>query len=334
MHFTVDDISHTGANLQRPECVLAHRSGTLLVPDWSGPGGISVIHPDGRCRRILQKNPTFDLKPNGIALEPDGACLLAHLGDSHGGVYRLSADGGLTAEVLTANGRPLPPTNYVVRDRQNRLWITVSTRVMPRTDDFRASACSGFIALAEPGARDARIVADNLGYSNECVVDEEHGFLYVNETFARRLTRFSLLSDGCLENQQTIAEFGAGTYPDGLALAVDGSLWITSIISNRVLVVRPDRSVSVVLEDSRVEQVATAESAFLAHKLGRNHVDQARGQRLNNISNLAFGGDDLKTAYLGNLSGDNIPYFTSPVAGVSLPHWEAPIGAWLSVLSH
>ena len=50
-----------------------------------------------------------------------------------------------------------------------------------------------------------------------------------------------------------------------------------------------------------------------------------KSQRLRNISNLAFGGMDLKTAYLGCLLGDSIASFTMPVAGHPLPHWNADI---------
>jgi sugar lactone lactonase YvrE len=38
--------------------------------------------------------------------------------------------------------------------------------------------------------RGARIVADGLGYTNECAIDISGQWLYVNETFSRRLSRF------------------------------------------------------------------------------------------------------------------------------------------------
>ena len=63
--------------------------------------------------------------------------------------------------------------------------------------------------------------------------------LWVNETFARRLTAFDVTPDG-LGNPRTVVDFGAGTFPDGLALAEDGSLIVTSIVSNRVLRVWPE----------------------------------------------------------------------------------------------
>jgi hypothetical protein len=45
-------------------------------------------------------------------------------------------------------------------------------------------------------------------------------------------------------------------------------------------------------------------------------------RRLGNIASIAFGGPDLKTAYLGTLSADCLYTFTSPIAGVQPSHWH------------
>ncbi len=49
------------------------------------------------------------------------------------------------------------------------------------------------------------------------------------------------------------------------------------------------------------------------------------GNGLKNISSLAFGGADLRTAYLGCLLGDAITSFRAPVAGHSPVHWHYPV---------
>jgi hypothetical protein len=48
----------------------------------------------------------------------------------------------------------------VTRDRAGRLWLTVSTRLSPRSLDYRRSAASGFVVMDD--GRGARIVADGL----------------------------------------------------------------------------------------------------------------------------------------------------------------------------
>ena len=165
-----------GNNLSRPECVIAHQSGLLIVPNWALNGGISVISPTGDTHHIDSKY-TKPLRPNGIALENGGSVLLAHMGETDGGIYRLHADGSVDPVALSVEGQAMPPANFVVKDSKERIWVTVSTRKTPRASDYRAGAKTGFIAVIDPNNNDARIVADGLGYTNECVVDEQRGEL-------------------------------------------------------------------------------------------------------------------------------------------------------------
>lgn len=338
----VSAVRFIGSGLSRPECVVAHASGLLFAPDWTEPGGVSAIAPNGGVRRLLATRPgdgvDRPVRPNGIALEPGGTFLLAHLGEDRGGVYRLDAFGRCDVVVDRVDGEPMPPTNFVARDKKGRLWITVSTRKTPRADDYRAEADTGFVAVAEPGAREARVVADGLGYANECLLSPEGDTLLINETFGRRLTAFDISDAGgagpTLGDKRTVATFGAGMFPDGLTLCEDGSVAVVSIVSNRVLLVRPnetgdgggDVTIETLLEDRDVGFVETVEKAFRAGEMGRVHLDGNPSKRLRNISNLAFGGPDLKTAYLGSLLGGSIAVVDSPVAGAAPHHWDYDLG--------
>lgn len=297
------------------------------MPNWSGNGGISLISPGNQTRHILcEDSPS--LRPNGIALESGGSVLLAHLGDSSGGIYRLYPDGRTNALVVSVDGKPMPPANFVVKDSSDRLWITVSTRKTPRARDYRADANSGFIAVAQPGHSDATIVADNLGYTNECVIDEERSCVYVNETFGRRLTRFDMQNSELplLTNKQTIHKFGEGSYPDGLALDEEGCLWVTSIVSNRILRIEPNGACQTFFEDSSDAHLLRTEEAYRHDVLGREHLDKAHSQHMQNISNVAFGGIDRKRLYIGNLLGDTLPYLDVDVRGAVMSHWNTPLG--------
>ncbi len=327
MKIDLSQIRFVGANLKRPECVVAHASGLLLVPDWTDPGGISLIPPCGKVRSILATRPgpgvDLPLRANGIALEPGGTVLIAHLGNDRGGVYRLWPDGRVEVVTDRVAGSPMPPANFVLRDTGGRLWVTVSTTKVPRALDYRPDAATGFIALHEGG--ETRVVADGLGYTNECLLSEDENTLWVNETFARRLTAFKV--DGnTLTDRRVITEFGPGTFPDGLAPAADGSILITSIISNRVLRVWPDGTIETLLEDSNASHLEWVEAAFQAGKMGRPHLDGIKSVCLKNISNLSFGGPNLATAYLGCLLGDRIAAFDCPLPGRPLPHWECDLG--------
>lgn len=313
-----ESLAFVGAGLVRPECVLATRAGALYTADWRG--GVAVTGPgDASALFVATSGAPRAMRPNGIALRADGSFLLADLGETAGGVFALARDGTVRPFLEAVDGVDLPPTNFVFEDDRARVWITVSTRRVPRAAAYRADVADGFVVVVD--ARGARIVADGLGYTNEAMLSPDGAWLYVNETFARRLTRFRVAADGALHGCETVTTFGHGTYPDGLAFDVQGHAWITSIISNRVLRVAPDGAATVVLEDADPAHVQWCEDAYLAGGLGRPHLDRAAGRVLKNISSLAFGGPDLSTAYLGCLLGDAIACFRAPVAGHPPFHW-------------
>ncbi len=313
----LDDVEFLGAGLARPECVLCTKAGALFVSDWDG--GVTRIGPDGGQQRILAP-ASAGLRPNGIALSRDGSFLIAHLGDTEGGVFRLRRDGGLEPVLIEVAGEVLPPTNFVMEDALGRLWITVSTPRAPRHLGYRRDLAEGFIVLLDQ--RGARVVARDLGYTNEVQIDPSGEWLYVNETFGRRLSRFRIGANGGLSERQTVTEFGLGTFPDGLAFDCEGAAWVVSIVSNRVIRVDREGRQEILLEDSDAEHLPWVEAAYEAGTLGRPHLDRAASRRLRNVSSLAFGGPDLKTVTLGCLLGDSLARFRSPVAGWPLSHWE------------
>ena len=317
----VDELAFVGSGLVRPECVLVNAAGDVFTADWRG--GVAHLRADGTQALYGATLPGGrPLRPNGIAMRRDGSFLLADLGETLGGVYALARDGTVRPFLERVDGVDLPPSNFVAEDAAGRVWLTISTTRVPRAQGYRSDVADGFIVLAD--ARGPRIVADGIGFTNEALVSPDGRFLYVNETFARCLSRYRIRADGGLEDKTTIASFGEGTYPDGLCFDAEGGVWITSIISNRVIRVAPDGSQTLVLEDADPMHVAWAEEAYRKHELGRAHLDKRAGRRLANISSLAFGGPDLRTAYLGCLLGDSIATFRTPIAGHPPVHWRWP----------
>lgn len=318
-HFTVslNELVPAGKNLNRPECVLCTKSGNIYVSD--GRGGVTCIFNDGRQESYLAKDKSMEIIPNGIALDSDGSFLFANLGDD-GGIWRLQRDGTIQPVLLEVDAVDLPPANFVLIDKNGRIWITVSTRRVPRALGYRPDIDDGFIVVLDH--RGPRIVADGLGYTNEIQFDDSGKWLYVNETFGRRLSRFRVGSDGSLTGKEIVATFGYGDFPDGLTFDQEGGIWVTSVVSNRVIRIAPDGHQHVVLEDADPEHLKNVEEAFLAGRLDRPHLDKFESKKLRNISSLAFGGPDMRTAYLGCLLGDSLATFRSPIPGRPLFHWE------------
>ena len=315
----LDNINSLGTELQRPECVLTAANGRIYTADWRG--GIGIIEADGSQWYLLPNTNDIALKPNGICLMPDNSFLIAHLGAEDGGVYQISETGELSAFCLEIDGEPLPPSNYVHLDAQNRIWITVSTRQFPRSKGYTDKITDGFVAMIDQ-AGNAKIMADNLGYANECLTSPDGKQLIVNETFGRKLTAFDIGPAGNLSNKRTLASFDSGTFPDGLTYDADGGIWVTSIVSNRVIRIAPDGTQELMIEDCDPDHLQWVEAAFQKGEMDRPHLDQARSKKLKNISSLAFGGNDLSTGYLGCLLGESIYTFDSPFKGHPPTHWH------------
>ena len=317
----LEALGWVGQGLVRPECVLATACGSLYTADWRG--GVAHTRPDGSSALYTGRLPNGgELRPNGIALLADGSFLLAHLGAEDGGVYRLTRDGGCEPWLLQVDGQVLPPTNFVYPDGHGRTWVTVSTRLQPRAAAYRRDVADGFIVCVD--AQGARVVADGLGYTNEVALHPSGRWLYVNETFARRLSRFALRADGSLGDREVVAQFGPGVFPDGLAFDEEGHAWVVSIISNRVIRVAPDGRQTVWLEDADPEHLAWVEAAYQSDSMGRPHLDQIRSRLLKNLSSIAFAGPDRRTAVFGCLLGDRLATLPLPVSGVAPPHWNCP----------
>jgi sugar lactone lactonase YvrE len=305
-----------GHDLDRPECVLATQAGDLLVSDWRG--GVTVVGRDGVQRRWLSRSSGFDLRPNGVALSQDGSLLIAHLGET-GGVYRLDRDGALTPVLLEVDGVPLPPTNFVTTDAVGCTWISVSTRHHPRQLAWRPGIADGFIALIDQ--RGARIVADGLAYTNEVRPDPSGRWLYAVETFGRRLIRFPIRRNADLGNAETVVELGHGCFPDGFEFDAEGGIWITSLVSNRLLRLHDD-GLDTVMEEANVAHIDQVERAFSSGMMSREHLGPIPDTQMQHLTSIAFGGHDLRTGYLGSLHAKCVYRFRSPVPGVPPVHWK------------
>jgi sugar lactone lactonase YvrE len=318
-HIELESIRFAGRLLRRPESVLCTGAGDVFVSHLGK--GISHISSEGSQRTIgdVQELDGLPWIPNGIALLADRTFLIANMG-AGGGVWRLYADGRVEPFALEIDGAPLRPANFVLSDEKNRVWVTVTTGTWPLSDTFSTKTPDGYIALIDH--RGARIVADGLAFANEVRIDAAYEFLYVVETFGRRIRRFRIGADGGLNAGEVFAAFGRGTFPDGIAFDAEGCLWTASIVSNRVIRIDPDGGQTLMLEEANAEHIGHIEGLLEAGALSRSDVLSTPSKLLKNISSIAFGGPGLRTLYLGSLSGDRLAVFSSPVAGLKPSHWD------------
>jgi sugar lactone lactonase YvrE len=287
--------------------VLVDRESNVYVPDWRG--GVTRIAFDGSQQTWLARfdalrslgagaNRPFELRPNGIEILPDGSFLLANLGDV-GGVWQLHRDGTLRPFLTEIDGKPLPPVNFVVRDG-DRTWISVSTWRIPRQQAWRQDVADGFIVLVDRAG--ARIVCDGLHYTNEVRPDPSGTWLYVVETFGRRLSRCRIAENGDLSASEVVVTLGDGCFPDGLAFDRQGRIWITSLVSNRLLRLDGNELVTM-MEDVNPKYVEGVEHAFVSGEMRTEHLGPIPEARLQQLTSVAFGADGTDL-YLGSLHAD------------------------------
>lgn len=286
-HLDPSAISMTGADLSRPECILAAQDGTLWIAD--DRGGVTRRDPDG-SQHLIGNIPGL---PNGLALEKGGSLLVAEI--DNGILYRLFPDGRSEIVLDSLNGQPLGAVNFVYIDHQDRIWVTVSTRMVPRRPAAANPSFDGYIILIDQ--RGPRIVADGLCFTNELRMDRAGRTMYVVETALKRVCAFDVADDGSLTNKTAYGPETLDGRPDGIALDSEGNLWVTEVDHNSLLVIAPDQSLHCVFRDPEAATV-------------------------NFPASLTFGGPDLKTVYIGSLRMKAIPTFRSPISGAPMPHWN------------
>ena len=322
------DIRTIGRDLQRPECILAQSDGTLWSAD--ARGGVMRIAPDGTQTLIAQvaedaagqKSPE-DLilrgtLPNGLALDREGHFIIANFGTN---AIETMDRRGLTRTLYTEiDGRPIGKANFVMRDSRDRLWVTVTTRLEPWTRSINEQVADGYVALLDESG--IRIVAEGFLGTNECRFDAREEWLYVVESNGRRISRLRARADGRLTDREVFGPADLGGIPDGFAFDAYGNLWITLVMSDRLIALTPEGEVLTLLDDGDPQRVAEFVRHFHARTLTTEHMQATRGTLAPWMASVTFGGPDLRTVYLGSLLGTTIPCFRSPVPGLPLPHWH------------
>ena len=325
-----DAIAFVGQGLQRPECILAERDGTLWSAD--ARGGVMQIRPDGSQSLITQRvDSRFDLAgdtaksllsgtlPNGLAFSRDREFLIANFGTDRLEIMSRAGESRVVLDQI--DGKPLGKVNFVLRDRKDRLWLTISTRVNPWSRAITPNLADGYICLLDE--RGARIVADGLQFANEIRLDAEEEWLYVAETCGKKVTRLRVRPDGSLRGRETFgpSSLGAGVV-DGIAFDAFGNLWATMIFADRLIALTPEGQLLELLNDGDAEGNQAFETAFASGEPVAFEVLMRCGGRICTwMASVTFGGDDLSSVYLGGLRSSSIPVFRSPVPGLPMVHW-------------
>jgi len=286
---TVDlvPLGRIGTALQRPECVLVRPDGDLVVSD--SRGGITQISADGRRRHVPAPGGTT----NGIAQDRDGTLYLA--GIDSGTVHALTPDGSARLEFDHVDGHGLGAANFVHFDPAGDLWLTVSTRTVPRSRAIDRPIPDGYVVKRTTTG--PRVMASGLCFANELRFDPAMQHVYLAESRRGRVVRMRVLDSGELGPAEPFGpdQLFEGAIVDGLAFDVEGGLWVTEVTRNGIHRIDPDGRIQCLFEDPAAEL-------------------------LNFPASIAFGGDDRKTVFVGSIRLDHLVTMRSSVAGAPMWH--------------
>lgn len=332
-----ESIINVGRDLQRPECILAERDGTLWSAD--ARGGVMRIAAEGTqtfigqraserfgsvaADQTLEKKFTEGTLPNGLAFAANGDLLIANFGTDR--LETMTRDGSVRTLHDHIGGKPIGKVNFVLRDSKNRLWITVSTMLNPWTEATVSRVRDGYIAVLDEHG--LRVVADGFHFTNEVRLDADEQSLYIVETTGPHISRMRLVESAdrgvSLAQREVFGPQDLGGPPDGIAFDAFGNLWCTLIVVDQLIALTPQGDKLVLLDDG---PAATPKPAIgradAGDGAGADMLAASGGTLAPWMASVTFGGADLKTVYLGSLKGSTIPSFRSPVAGLPMVHWH------------
>lgn len=278
--------------LRFPEGPIAMPDGSVLVVEIEGARLIRVL-PDGAQEVVAELGGG----PNGAAVGPDGKCYVCNNGgfnwihaedgfarphgraDAYtgGSIQRVDMETGAVETLYTHCGdNPIMGPNDIVFDGKGGFWFTDHgksyDRLMDRGALFYAAVDGSFIQEA----------AFPLITPNGVALSPDGSTLYVSETETGRVWSFPILGPGELGKEPWPSPAGGKFIGgptgyqrfDSMAVEANGNICVATLVNAGISVFSPDG-------DGLVE----------FHEAPEPYS-----------TNIAFGGPDMKTAYI-TLSG-------------------------------
>jgi gluconolactonase len=266
------------SGLDHPECCAFDRDGNL----WAGGEGGQVyrIDPTGKPETITNLGGFCA----GVAFSPDDRELLVCV--TGAGLVRVAKTGEHHVFATSADEHKIVASNYVLFDRRGRIYLTDSGKWMQR---------NGFVLRFDHDGR-GEVLAGPLGYANGLALSADEGHLFMVESDSDSVLRFEIGSDDQLREPELHAE-DVGRFPDGLALDIQGNLYVSCYASDEIWRINAEGVKSLVAHDRW-------------------------GILLGRPTNLAFGGKNFDEIYVANLGRQTITRAKLGICGQPLANLQ------------
>lgn len=234
-------MSITASDRLSPLRTVAHTLGFTEGPVWTASerlfvtsvnrGVVYEIFLDGRAPRVVAESGGG---PNGMTLGADGALWVTQNGGNampsrsliptSPGLQRIRVDARTISSVPISI--PLTSPSDCVADDRGRVWFTD-----PNGHEFGQKARPGRVLRHDIATGVTESVLDEVYFPNGIALDAAGQFLYVAETARDRVSRYELTEDGIRASRS--AQLRVDT-PDGIAVDIDGGLWVAGSRSGKV----------------------------------------------------------------------------------------------------
>jgi sugar lactone lactonase YvrE len=195
-----------------------------------------LVFSDQHDRRVVRMDPSgkaetlveVPQQPSGLGWLPDGRMLIVSMLDRR--LLRLEA--GRLVEHADLSTLATGECNDMVVDSNGRAYVGNFGFDMYGGEEARETC----IILVDPDGT-VSIAADGIAFPNGTVITDDGGTLIVGESYAGRLTAFTIAADGGLSGRRLFAQL-QGAVPDGICLDAEGAVWAACPLTGRVLRVR------------------------------------------------------------------------------------------------
>ena len=192
-------------------------------------GGIRRLKPDGTVTTWLPDRRMV----GGILLNEDG-CLLV---SGPGGIVWFNPATSATGVLLDAiDGQPIPGVNEMRPDGNGGVYF--GTLDLPAILRGQTPGPVGLYRLDVE--RKVTSLCDGLVFTNGLSPNADGSRLYHNESFVGTFA-YDVLRDGSLANRIKLLK---KPDCDGLALDIDGNIWVTGFASAELLRLHPDGAIA------------------------------------------------------------------------------------------
>jgi len=291
-----------------PEGPIATSDGQVVLVEIKS-GHLSRVDPaTGTVTRVADCRGG----PNGAAVGPDGRIYVCNNGgfawhdiegivapgpqppDYIGGrIQQIDLDTGAVADVYDRVGDyPLRGPNDIVFDAQGGFWFTDLGKSRDRDMDL------GGLYYATPDGQQIKEVVYPLIQPNGVGLSPAGDKVYVAETTPGRVWAWDVVAPGQVAESgqgpggaQLLWGFDGYQLLDSLAIDSEGNVCVATLVAGCISVISPDGKLT--------DQVGPPEHDFF-------------------VTNICFGGADLRTAYVTSSGRGRLYSTTWPVPGLKL----------------